>query len=128
MTVLYNEVIYIGIVGSGLRTERTKILEILRNERKKHKNIIVVSGGAKGIDSVAYWACKILGIPILIYFPNLEEYATKRNDIYFERNELIAKTSDYLYAFPQSRSGGGTMNTVGHFIRLGKEKRLTIYD
>ena len=69
----------------------------------------------------------MLGIPILIYFPNLQEYATKRNDIYFERNELIAKTSDYLYAFPLNRTGG-TMNTVGHFIRLGKEHRLTIIE
>lgn len=119
--------IYIGIVGSRERTEKTKIKAILSKERFIHGNIIAVSGGADGIDDDVEWACRKLGIPLLTFFPKLDEYKIKRNDIYFERNELIAIISNYMHAFPLNRSGG-TMNTINHFIRLGKEERLTIID
>ena len=123
--------IYIGIVGSTIRNEKTKIIKILSSEKSKHKDIIAVTGGAIGIDENVRIACKKLGIPLLTYFPKLVEYETKEDDIYFERNELIAIKSNYLHAFPIRYSFGrvgGTMNTVNHFIRLGKEKRLIIYD
>ena len=118
--------IYISIVGSRQRTEKTKIKGILFKERFIHGNIIAVSGGADGIDDDVRWACKQLGIPLLTYFPKLDEYNVKGDDIYFERNELIAIISNYMHAFPLNR--GGTTNTINHFISLGKKERLTIYD
>lgn len=121
------KITYIGIVGSRQRTEKAKIKAILFKERFTHGNIIAVSGGADGIDDDVKWACKKLGIPLLTYFPKLNEYKTKGDDIYFERNELIAIISNYIHAFPLNRSGG-TMITVNHFIRLEKKDRLTIYD
>ncbi len=123
----FKSVIYIGIVGSRLRTEKIKIRKILFEKREKHRNIIAVSGGANGIDDDVQWACRTLGIPILIYYPNKDEYKIKGDDIFFERNELIAIKSDYLYGFPLYKRGG-TMNTIGHFIRLGKKERLSIID
>ena len=119
--------IYIGIVGSRQRTEKAKIRAILFKERFTHGNIIAVSGGASGIDNDVRWACRALGIPLLTFFPKLDEYPKKGDDIYFERNELIAIISNYMYGFPLDRSGG-TMSTINHFIRLGKEERLTIID
>ena len=119
--------IYIGIVGSRKRTERIKIMDIIVSEKKKHRDIIVVSGGAEGIDLDAYWACEKLGVPILTYFPNIGEYSEKGNNIYSARNWLIAKISTWLYAFPLNRKGG-TMNTVGHFKNFGKENCLKIID
>ena len=118
---------HIGIVGSRKRTEQNKIMDIIISEKKKHGDVTIVSGGAEGIDSDVYWACKELGIPILIYFPKLNEYSAKRNDIYFARNWLIANKSEWLHAFPLNRKGG-TMNTVTHFKNFGKENRLIIYD
>ena len=121
------KITYIGIVGSRERTEKTKIKTILFKERFVHGNIIAVSGGADGIDDDVEWACRKLGIPLLTFFPKLYEYEIKGNDIYFERNELIAIISNYMYAFPLNQSGG-TISTMNHFIRLGKEERLTIID
>ena len=123
----FKEIIYIGIVGSRHRTAKSKIRKILFEERKKHGKIIAVSGGADGIDDDVQWACRTLGIPLLTYYPNKDEYTTKKDDIYSERNEFIAIKSDYMYGFPLNRHGG-TMNTIGHFIRLGKSERLTIID
>lgn len=122
-----DKTIYIGIVGSTLRSEKEKIKEIIIKERLKHDEITIVSGGAIGIDDDAQDACKQLGIPILIIYPKLEEYIFKGDNIYFERNKCIAIKSTYLYAFPHGERCG-TMNTVNHFIRLGKKERLTIID
>ncbi len=124
---LFKEVIYIGIVGSRLRTEKAKIRKILFTERLTHGNIVAVSGGANGIDGDVQWGCRALGIPILIYYPNKDEYEIKGDDIYFERNKLIAIKSDYLYAFPLYRKGGA-MNTIKFFRELGKKERLKIID
>jgi predicted Rossmann fold nucleotide-binding protein DprA/Smf involved in DNA uptake len=119
--------IYIGIIGSRRRSEKRKIKLILIKERIKHGEITVVSGGAGGIDDDAQWACKELGLRILIIYPNKAEYKIKGNDIYSERNEVVAEISDYMHSFPLHRSGG-TMNTIAHFIRLGKRDKLKIYD
>ena len=119
--------IYIGIVGSRLRKEIGKIHEVIIKAENKYKDITVVSGGAEGIDSNAYDVCMSLGVPILVIPPKRHEYHFKGNDIYFERNELIAIKSNELHAFPMSGKGG-TMNTVKHFIKLGKEDKLFIYD
>lgn len=119
--------IYIGIVGSRERTEKNKIMDIIISEKKKYRDITVVSGGAEGIDDDARWACKQLGIPLLTFFPNLSEYDVKGNNIYSARNWSIAEISTWLYAFPLNRKGG-TMNTVGHFKNFGKENCLKIID
>lgn len=121
------KMIYIGIVGARQRTEFDHIRLILIDAEKRYHDITVVSGGARGIDSDAYDVCKVLGIPILVIFPKLHEYHEKGNDIYFERNELIAKKVQELYAFPLARKGG-TMNTVNHFIRLKGQDHLAIID
>ena len=125
--------IFVGIVGSRKRFEQKKIREILRHfsliYNDLDQDITVVSGGARGIDTDAGIVANELGIPIIVFKPNRAEYSTKGNDIYFERNKLIAEKSDYLFAFPLNRKGG-TMNTVKYFTDIhGKDtKRLKIID
>ena len=115
---------YVGIVGSRNRSE-AKYISLILNHLKEKYIITLVSGGAKGIDSEAERIAKSLGIPTIIYRPNMSEYKIKRNAIYYERNKLIAEKCDYLFAFPLNNKGG-TMNTVEHFIELGKHKQLFI--
>ena len=123
------EMIYIGIVGSRKRSAKEKIKKILEDyiEFYNRKEITVVSGGADGIDNDAQWACKKLGLKILIIYPNRNDYKYKGNTIFFERNEEIAEISEYMITFPLNRKGG-TMNTIKHFINLGKRNRLVIID
>ena len=118
---------YIGIVGSRKRSEYERIYELLKGVEVRHGEIIVVTGGAEGIDEDARLVCKDLGIPILIFYPRLQDYAEKGNDIYFSRNWKIAQKADFLFAFPLNRKGG-TMNTVGHFKNFHKENNLIIID
>ena len=125
--------IYIGIVGSRKRTERIHIREILRHflllSKGRDSEICLVSGGAKGIDTEAEQIADSLGIEKLIFKPKRNEYSIKGDDIYFERNKLIAEKSDILFAFPLNRKGG-TMDTIKHFINIhGKNTdKLRIID
>lgn len=136
-----NKMIYIGIVGSRKRNELERILRIVRDAVSTYGEVTVVSGGAIGIDDNAKVIAHILDVPIIEYLPKHDEYNDiydecddtilifkgKGNDIYFERNKLIAVKSDELHAFPLNQRGG-TMNTIKHFRNLGKEDKLFIYD
>ena len=114
--------IYIGIVGSRHRSEKKLIRSILNRFNEKME-IVLVSGGAKGIDTEAEQIAKQMNIPTLIYKPE-GSYRTKGNNVYFERNQRIADKCDYLFAFPLDRKGG-TMNTVHKFK---DKKHLLIID
>jgi len=121
--------INLGIVGSRIRTtmdDYTIIKEFVYNFLNKHKDITLISGGAKGVDTLAEEVAKEFKLPITIHLPNHSEYPKKRNGIYFERNKLIASQSDYLLALPNGNMKGGTMNTIGYFKAMGKSNNLTI--
>ena len=120
---------YIGIVGSRKRNSN-KDYQLVKQHIllfKREFPITLVSGGAKGIDSIAKKIANELNIPIIEFLPNKSEYTYKGNGIYFERNKQIAETSDYLLAYPINNSGG-TMNTVKFFIKLGKKENLRIFN
>ena len=125
--------IYIGIVGSRKRSEKPHIRELLRHfllfANGSDREICLVSGGAKGIDTEAEYIAKSLGIPTIIFKPKTEEYWCRGKQVYYERNKLIAEKSDILYAFPLNRSGG-TMNTVSYFKAIHGQNtdKLVIID
>ncbi len=60
---------------------------------KKYSNdTIIISGGAKGVDSIASDLAKELGFQIKIYKPEKEEW-----NYYRQRNLKIAENCDELY-------------------------------
>lgn len=59
---------------------------------KEHDNPTLISGGAKGIDFIAYEVARGLGLSITIYDPKTTDWFGYR-----ERNLRIAKECDELY-------------------------------
>jgi len=122
--------IYLGIVGSRKRHSAQDydiIYNFVLDFINKHgKDITIVSGGAKGIDSLAEIVALELKLDTIIYKPDYSQYNQKGYRIYFERNKLIAKKSNYLLALPNSNMKGGTINTINYFKALGKGNKLTI--
>ena len=119
---------YIGFVGSRkLRKETVshKINDYMLNmmDRFGKKDITIVSGGAKGVDTYSIEIAKEFGLRTLVYLPKNDEYSSKFDDdgnlifqgkynkIYFERNKRIVDMVDILIAFPY-QGKGGTMNTI----------------
>ena len=76
----------------------------------------IVSGGAKGIDTVAADYAKHNGIKLTLFLP---EYSRYGRSAPLKRNQQIAEYSDEVIAFWDGISRG-TMYTVELFKKLGK--------
>ena len=76
----------------------------------------IVSGGARGVDTVAKRYAQNKGIKITEFLPNYKRYGRAAP---LKRNEEIAAYSDALIAFWDG-SSKGTEYTVKLFGKLGK--------
>jgi len=81
---------------------------------------VIVSGGAKGPDSLAEEAALARGIPVTVYVPDYTKYGRAAPHV---RNRMIAHTCDRLVAFWDGKSRG-TASTVDMARRFGKEVRV----
>jgi len=107
---------FLGIVGSrsiSFADAKPHILAAIT----KHKPSVVVSGGAKGVDTWASQIATDLGIQVIEYIPNwrLGKHAG------FLRNTTIAENSDHILCiFPGGVPSGGTADTLKKAKKLGK--------
>ncbi len=76
----------------------------------------IVSGGAKGIDTVAADYAREHGVPLTEFLP---DYARYRRGAPLKRNAQIADYADEVLVFWDGISQG-TMHTVGLFREQGK--------
>ena len=126
--------IKIGIVGSRKWTNKEKVQDVVDQCLARYgQNLTVVSGGAKGADSLGKLVALEKGLRYIEYNPAHEawnEYSGKPKEWYgkeyrvgnfFERNTFIAEDSDILFAFiPEGWQSNGTMDTVGKAKKMNK--------
>jgi len=76
----------------------------------------VISGGARGADTLGEeWACE-QGIPAKIFKPNWKKYGKSAGIL---RNSDIIAESTHILAFP-SHSGKGTQNSISRAQKQNK--------
>ena len=117
----------IAFVGSRQFTDATLVRRSVEALRAKHGDFRLVSGGAKGADSLAEHACRAL-MPEqrpIIFLPNSEKarqaFGESFRDRAFGRNKWIVDNAEFVVAFfAGARPSGGTLNTVNHARRQGK--------
>jgi len=80
------------------------------------QNLVVVSGGAKGVDSYAEAAARSLGIEVESIKPDWATYGKRAG---FLRNTTIVEHADRIVAFHDGISRG-TMDTVWKAFDSGK--------
>jgi len=98
----------IGIVGASKlndneeRDARQFIANMLkfRMDQSITKDIIVVSGGAEGVDTCAEEVAEGLGIKTRIFDPDIQKWDPPNGDGYKARNIQIAKFCDVIYCLP----------------------------
>ena len=114
-----------------------QFVALILQSRYNPINEIVISGGAKGVDSIAVEIAKSLGFETIIYKPENETWQS-----YKKRNLLIAKDCDELHClsvpvhktkcyhhedpsdrFHEKTAGCWTMNKV---LELGKSAQLIV--
>lgn len=110
----------IAIVGSRFRTCRD---EVFKAVAELEDGDVVVSGGAKGVDSWAAEAAMDRGLTVVIF--TVKDVKEQMNYVakLMARNTLIAKECDRVIAFPQHQvdpGHGGTWDTVRKAKKMGK--------
>lgn len=97
----------LALVGSRLFSSYNvlyhALLEILED-----KVDVIVSGGAKGADTLAEQFAREWGIPVLVLLPNWDKFGRSAGMI---RNKSILDNCDKLVAFWDGRSPG-TVNSI----------------
>lgn len=76
----------------------------------------VISGGARGVDSIAVERAEQRGIPVQVYLPLWEKYGRSAG---FRRNKQIVAASDAVAAFWDGQSKG-TEHTIKIAVKEGK--------
>lgn len=91
--------------------------KLLKNVLDKHFISQIVSGGAKGADSLAARYANEHNIPLLEFLPDYHKYGKKAP---FVRNKQIVQSSDIIVAFWDGHSAG-TKHSIEHGKKLNKK-------
>ena len=89
----------------------------LRNKRKTH-NVIIVSGGARGADSLGEKYSDEEGFDLEVYPAQWDKYGKRAG---FRRNEQMAEVADALIAVWDGKSHG-----TKHMIDIMNNKNLEV--
>ena len=107
--------INLAVIGSRTFKDRDRLFRIL----DANINIIdkIISGGARGADSLAHEWCKERGVPILIYYPKWHD----ENKIFnrgagLKRNYYIISSADRVLCFWDMKSRG-----TSYSLNIAKE-------
>lgn len=80
----------------------------------------IISGGAKGVDTLAAQYAREHGIELVEYLPQYNLYGKGAP---LKRNEQIVAASDKVLAFWDGASRG-TLNSINHARRIGKQVQI----
>ena len=99
-----------AVIGSRTFDNYSILFDVL----EKHYISQIVSGGAKGADSLAARYANEKGIPLVVFLPDWDKYDKKAG---FVRNKEIVKASDILLAFWNGQSRG-TKHSIDYAKKL----------
>lgn len=113
---------HIGVVGGrdcdNYEFVRENLLHVIREELGIDDlvDVVIVSGGARGADSLAQRFAKEFGLTIVIHYPDWDRFGKKAGIV---RNFKIVRDSDVIVAFP-TKNSRGTWHTVNIAKKAGK--------
>lgn len=114
----------LAIIGSR-DFNNYKLLERIIDEYNIHYNFdTIISGGAKGADSLGEQYAKENDIPLVKYLPDWEKYG---KDAGFIRNKDIIENSDYIIAFWDEISKG-TLHSINLARKQNKPCTVIYYN
>ncbi len=107
----------VAIVGSREYNNYTEFKQYLDAFRNHIQIDMIISGGAKGVDKMAYDYAVESGITFVCHPPKPEDGFPRA---YFRRNLRIVEQADCVIAFPKGKSAG-TRHSIGLANKLKKE-------
>jgi len=116
----------IGVVGSRIFNDYLLLAEWLNHFRLScHVRVdlvTIISGGAKGADSLAEDYAENWGMKSLVFKPDWEKYGKSAG---FKRNQDIVDNSDMVVAFWDGKSKG-TQDSINK-ARAAKKPTFIVY-
>lgn len=107
----------VAIVGSRNFTNYGLFSSYVNQVREKIQIDMIVSGGASGVDELAYRYAIDNGITFVCHPPIPEDgYPNK----FFRRNLKVAEHCEFMIAFPQGKSSG-TRHAISLMNKLKKK-------
>lgn len=116
----------VAVIGSRSFNDREKLYSVLNKNKDKIK--LVVSGGARGADTLATQWASDYGVPYLVFpalWRNPETLAFDRG-AGMRRNRLIIEYSDVVIAFYDG-SSRGTANSIEIAQQLKKPIKIILF-
>ena len=119
-------IVKVGIVGS--RTIDSKeyvfsVLDFYLSRLLEENEVVIVSGGAVGIDSLgAQWA-ELRKLKTEIYLPDYKQYGKAAT---FLRNQQIIDNSDYLIAI--TTGSNGTADSIKRAVKKNIPIKIIKYE
>ena len=107
--------IKIAVVGNREGWSQKVVHRTLEKFAVRHPDMII-SGGAKGVDTYAQSYARKEGLSILIIYPDWKKHGIGAGMI---RNKEIAEQCDIIIAFDK-KIKSGTANTIKHGREMGK--------
>ncbi len=109
----------VAIVGSREYNNYYEFKSYIDQFRKHIQMDMIISGGAKGVDSMAYQYAVEKGITFVCHPPIPEEGFPRA---FFRRNLRIVEMSECVIAFPKGKSSG-----TRHSINLAEKLNKQLY-
>jgi hypothetical protein len=106
----------IAIVGSR---DYPDMRQVVRHVCSLPEDTVIVSGGARGVDTVAVETAKLIGLKTCVYPADWDRYGKKAG---FVRNHTIVENADRIFAFWDGKSRG-----TSHTIWLARQEGKTIH-
>ena len=120
-----DDLIYVAIVGSRYVNDydfvKSKFLSVLSELDTDIKKVVIVSGGANGVDTLSKEIASEFQISHIEILPDWKRYGKSAG---FIRNKEIVNLSDIVIAIPSDKSKG-----TFHSIELAKKlsKKLFVF-
>jgi hypothetical protein len=108
----------VAIVGSREYPDLNFVRRYVRLLAMKHPGITVISGGARGVDTVAVQEAKRCGLPVEVY---KADWNTHGRGAGFIRNAVIVDNADVVISFWDGQSRG-----TQHTVRLARERKKIV--
>ena len=119
-------IVRIGIVGSRSITSSEYVFSVLDfylSRLLEENEVVIVSGGAVGVDSLgAQWA-ELRKLKTEIYLPDWQTHGKKAG---FLRNQQIIDNSDYLIAI--TTGSNGTADSIKRAVKKNIPIKIIKYE
>lgn len=114
----------VAIVGSRTFNNKKKIENIIKEFANDYKDLEIVSGGAKGVDTLAEQVANEMGLKFIIFLPLFKKDKSVKYHPkwFFERNKEIVNYSDIIVAIWDFHSKG-----TEHTIKYATKKKKLLH-